>query len=460
VRRACALLLVLAAGLAARAAGADEAADEARRKKIEEAKRAAAADEEAFRARVNAAIDRGVAWLRSKQKKTGNVPAYGDGLPKNSYNPMDTGVNALALLTLAKAGVGPTDPAADRLLEWCRASYANMRGLKALTVYSASVLLLAMDALYATSEPPPDAKPEGGDDRYAPPRPTTPAKRPPCRRPAAVASLTKEIVEFLRKSQHASGGWRYPGNPIDAPPGDADLSNTQYALLALNAAGRCGVDVPPEVYVRALGYLLREQEADGLETEIWVENPAWEPGIDDPPRFRVAAKAKARGWTYLPGRKEPSTGSMTVGAIGSLAIVKERLEAAKALPPETRAKIDRAIVDGLAWTSDAFTVEDNPVMPPAPAMWHYYYLYGLERMGSLVGVRHVGKNDWYRMGADHLVAAQKKDGSWKSSPGVRPTDHTESEVVQTCFALLFLRRSTPPPLVPVTPPVLTTTATD
>jgi hypothetical protein len=449
------LVAALVAGAGARGAAADDAA-EARRRKVEEAKRAAAEDEAAFRARVNEAIDRGVAWLRSQQKKTGNLPAYGDRLPKNTYDPMDTGVNALGLLALAKSGVGPEDPAADKLLEWCRASYANMRGLKASTVYSSSVLLLAMDALHATPEPPDEGKkPDGPGSRYAPPARAEPPKRKPCKRPAAVASLTKEIVEFLRKSQHASGGWRYPGNPIKAPEGDADMSNTQYALLALNAAARCGVDVPTETWTKALGYLLREQEADGLETDLFAENPAWEPGIDDPPRFRVVGKAKARGWTYLPGRKEPSTGSMTVGAVGSLAIVKERLEAAKALPPETRAKIDRAMIDGLAWVSDAFTVEDNPVVPAAPAMWHYYYLYGLERMGSLVGVRFLGKNDWYRAGAEHLMAAQGKDGSWTSSPGVRPTDHTESQVVQTCFALLFLKRSTPPPLVPVTPPVLT-----
>ena len=34
-------------------------------------------------------------------------------------------------------------------------------------------------------------------------------------------------------------------------------------------------------------------------------------------------------------------------------------------------------------------------------------------------------------------------------------DENESEVVQTCFALLFLKRSTSPPTVPITPAALT-----
>ena len=103
-----------------------------------------------------------------------------------------------------------------------------------------------------------------------------------------------------------------------------------------------------------------------------------------------------------------------------------------------------------------FTVTDNPVVPPAPAMWHYYYLYGLERVGSLTGVRWVGKNDWYRLGADHLIGAQTKDGGWQSAAMAgKPADNTESEIVQTCFALLFLKRATTPPTVPITPPMLT-----
>jgi hypothetical protein len=355
------------------------------------------------------------------------------------------------LLTLAKSGAGLDDKTVERLAAYCKVDYADMKSKKNVKVYSAAVLLMALDALHN-----PGAKEEVSTkgDRYGS---TTVRKKTPCKYPGAVAGLVEELVKFLEKSQVVKvGGWRYPGNDVGAPQGDVDLSNTQYALLGLNAAARCGVSVPPEVYVRAMEYVLREQEKDGIPTDLWVENAAWEPGADEVPRFRAAGKRKARGWTYLPGQKEPSTGAMTTAGVACLAIVKERLQDAGKLVPAAGHRLDAAILDGLAWLTDAFTVTDNPVVPPAPAMWHYYYLYGLERVGSLTGVRFVGKNDWYRLGADHLLAAQTKDGGWQSAAMAgKPADNTESEIVQTCFALLFLKRATTPPTVPVTPPMLT-----
>jgi hypothetical protein len=147
---------------------------------------------------------------------------------------------------------------------------------------------------------------------------------------------------------------------------------------------------------------------------------------------------------------------MTCAGLAGLAVVKERLGEAGKLTPELGRRLDSAMLDGFAWLSDAFTVTDNPVLPRGAAMWHYYYLYGLERVGSLTGIRHHAKQDWYRVGAEHLLGAQEKTGGWKEADSkVRPADSTESAITQTCFALLFLKRATTPPSVPVTPPVLT-----
>ncbi len=463
VRRLPRLALVLAvftSGTAPRAARAGDPAEDAkaeeRKQKIEEAKRAIAQDREAFQARVDSAIDRGVVWLRGQQRNTGNFPAFGDHLPKDTYQPMDLGVNALVLLTLAKSGVTPDDKALKRLESYCGSDYAKMKGQKWVKVYTAATLIMALDALYNPAEPGP---PQALTDRYG----NTPAapKKKPCKYPPTVARWIEELVDFLRKSQLlAVGGWRYPGNDIGAPAGDVDLSNTQYALMGLNTAARCGIHVPNDVYLKALDYVTKEQEkdSDAGSTELFHENPAWEPGFDDPPRFLSSGKTKTRGWTYLQGLKEPCTGSMTVAGVTCLAIVKERLADTGKLTPAIQHRIDRALLDGLGWLTDAYTVEDNPVVPPAPAMWHYYYLYGLERIGSLTGVKWLGKNDWYREGADHLVGAQQKDGGWMSAADrdkTKPADNTESAVVQTCFALLFLKRATAPPAVPITPPALT-----
>src|SRR5438105_1920022 len=275
----------------------DPAAAEARKRKVEAAKKVLADDRADFEKRVSAAIDRGVAWLRTQQKNTGNFPSFNDHLPPNTYDPIDLGLNALVLLTLAKSGVPSEDKAIQKVKAWCLSDYVIIKKMKKMMVYSASTLLMALDAVDN-----PQAKEESDvkRDRYG--GTTITSKKTPCKYPAADQALVEELAKFLRDSQLAKiGGWRYPGNDIGSTPGDVDLSNTQYALFGLNAAARCGVSVPLDLLQRTLEDVIREQEKDGMPSELFIENPAWEPGFDDPPRFLSAGKRKARGWTYLPG---------------------------------------------------------------------------------------------------------------------------------------------------------------
>jgi hypothetical protein len=83
-------------------------------------------------------------------------------------------------------------------------------------------------------------------------------------------------------------------------------------------------------------------------------------------------------------------------------------------------------------------------------LWQYYWLYGLERAGVLAGVTHVGNHDWYLEGARYLLEARRDDGSWIGGPaleggaredGVGP-DAPTANLLDTCFALLFLKRAT------------------
>jgi hypothetical protein len=170
-------------------------------------------------------------------------------------------------------------------------------------------------------------------------------------------------------------------------------------------------------------------------------------------RFVEVGETEARGWGYLPGHVELPTGSMTCAGVTCLALAKERLWTRKKLEPKLAARIDRGMLNGLAWLQDHFTVEDNP---EPPNQWHYYYLYGLERTGAKTGIRWLGRRDWYLEGALHLLAAQTKEGGWKeASASGKPADSTESAITQTCFALLFLKRATQKPPIPLAPPVLT-----
>ena len=402
-----------------------------------------------LQAKIDAAIERGVVWLRGRQRNTGAYPAFGDNLPANTYNPLDPGVNALVVQTLAHCGVAKTDPAIQKCLTVVRADYAKNKGQDTVYTYTAATIILALLAAHVGEEAAVEIK----RDRYGNPIP--PKRRKPCKLPPGDRRLIQELVKFLVRAQvKPAGGWRYPGNPVDSVEADTDLSNTQYALLALDAAARCRIEAPVETWKLAAEHLLREQEEEGIEVPVWIENEDWEEGQDEAARFKEAGQTQARGWCYLPGHNALATGSMTCAGVTCLAIVKEWLWARKALEPELRRRLDKGMLDGLAWLGDHFTVEDNP--DPPENMWHYYYLYGLERTGAKTGVKYLARHDWYREGAVHLLAAQEENGGWKSAAALgKPADNTESEITQTCFALLFLKRATRKPVIPVTPPVIT-----
>ena len=90
-------------------------------------------------------------------------------------------------------------------------------------------------------------------------------------------------------------------------------------------------------------------------------------------------------------------------------------------------RADKDVLEGMQWINKNFLVTDNP---GRPGKWHYYYLYGLERAGMLFGTETIGDHKWYREGAEQLLSAQS-GGGW-------------GNVVDTCFAILFLRRATRP----------------
>jgi hypothetical protein len=62
----------------------------------------------------------------------------------------------------------------------------------------------------------------------------------------------------------------------------------------------------------------------------------------------------------------------------------------------------------------------------------FYFLWALERVAVAYGLKTIGNRDWYAWGAEVLLARQQRGGVWEGQYG---------ESVDTCFALLFLRRA-------------------
>jgi hypothetical protein len=239
----------------------------------------------------------------------------------------------------------------------------------------------------------------------------------------ATAGLERDAVllasdaDWLIKAQikpgetrGVSGMWTY-----SVGPGRGDQSNSQYALLGLHAASEAGVPVPAQVWAQARLAWQKSQRPDG-------------------------------SWSYIPFLpREPATGSMTCAGITSLVITgikrfqgQERLDGNQIIDcgqGAVNAELQRA----LDWMGARFQIRQNIGLGN---VWRYYYLYGLERAGRLTGQRFFGEHDWYREGADALVAEQDKvTGLW------RGVGAEQSPQVATSFALLFLAKGRAPVLV-------------
>jgi hypothetical protein len=107
-----------------------------------------------------------------------------------------------------------------------------------------------------------------------------------------------------------------------------------------------------------------------------------------------------------------------------------------------RAKNDDQVADGLAALGrdlDRIATRGRK----RPAYPDVYYLYSVGRTGALYALPRIGGVDWYRWGAEGLLASQAADGAW---PPRRPEESSDGflttygKPVDTAFALLFLKR--------------------
>jgi len=186
-----------------------------------------------------------------------------------------------------------------------------------------------------------------------------------------------------------------------------DNSNSQFAVLGLHSAVHSGIKIPREVWERV------------------------EKHFHD---MQVADVGTSGGWGY---KTFGVNGSMTCAGLASLVVARHHLGLDKSAP-------DPAVVRGLEWLAGYFTVEENPGYNSVSAPHdQYYYLYGLERVGVLAGTEFLGDHEWYPAGARYLLAHQAADGSWLSAKSP-PTadDEGRKRYLDTCYAILFLRRAT------------------
>jgi Domain of unknown function (DUF4159) len=317
---------------------------------------------------VEQAIRNGVKFLKDRQRADGSWPEVAPNAR--------TGPTSLAALALLTAGENVRSPTIQQTLTF-------LRGFGPQQLNSTYAIGL-QTMVYAAAEPEHD-------------------------RARIVAN-----VEWLENTQHKNarrelwpGNWTY--TDFRALPGDS--SNTQYALLGLNAASEAGVPVKPEVWELSRAYFELFQNRDG-------------------------------GWGYTPRHKQ-SSASMTCAGISSLIICgSRRFQSHEHLEGEKINRCSEGAFDlylnrAIDWLAKNFDVHQNL---GHGQQYKLYYLYGLERAGRLAGVRFFGQNDWYRLGAEELVRQQNKLSGFWNGPG-------ENELVGTSLALLFLAKGRAPVLI-------------
>lgn len=366
--------------------------------------------------RVDAAVDKAAGFIKAKQD-----PADGQFKDKWSHAyPM--GETALSLLALLKAGVASDDPIIKR-------GFKAMMSLPFKKIYSVSIGILAIEARYA-----PDAETlAASGDPYR----SVARKRFKKKARGADKRWLTAATRYLCQHQGADGLWAYPFN------GDRDVSNAQFALLGLKSSKRLGIAVPDQIWLKSLKGLLAIQERSGP-----VVPPFSVPAAEGPIRLLEGkssagaegtterATFRARGWGYKGG--DGARGSMTAAGVACLVVLKSELERRRGFDKKWGPAVDQALRDGSAWLASRFRADANP---GAELDWLFYYLYTLERAGTLSGAERFGDHAWHRAGTDHILSLQHGDGRFEKNGG---NGEKDGSLAGTCLAVLFLKRSTVP----------------
>jgi hypothetical protein len=422
------------------------------------------------KAKVEAAIKKGLAWIKARQAADGS---FDEGY--KSQFPI--GPTALAGLTLIKGG---DDPKSVEL----RKAFHYLARTPYRRTYGTGILLMAIEALYAPTKQQLEAKP-------------SPFKTAVRKRFKKAKGPHKKLLfsgaQWLLKTKHAPM-WGYPfGGSNDAfqtGGKEWDHSNTQYALLGLASAKRLGFKLPGPALFSVLDQMLAGQQKSGPKVKPFFV-PAAEVSFKnldklakDLAKYKINAKKGkpddtvtrvrefhetykpgpmfARGWAYFPvgevGSGPPNNHpagkapqlrqagpSMTAASLAIVILLKAALEDQGKYRKRYQRRVDQAIRDGAAYLAKNWTLTD----PGHP----YYYLYGLERVGVLTGVHRFGDHWWFHEGGKKLLSSQNADGSWGNASPVAQGGIGQplNALPQTCFSVLFLSRATVP-LVPKLPP--------
>lgn len=341
---------------------------------------------------IGEAVEKGADWLLKRFK---------DGF----RNDRESDTPELVLLTLSHAGVSAKEPvfqAALKAVLESKLEFTYRVATQAMALSKINPWLhrarLAHCAQWLVETQLP-----GGEWGY-PGAPRTPGYtkvNPPVTEAQAKGGPKAEIIKIARY-----------GGTSEAFTGKGDFSNTQFALLGLRACTEARIQIDKEVWDAALKYQVKYQQEDG-------------------------------SWGYVIGGEQDMLGyaSLTCAGAAGVAICAHGMKKGS---PKSHPAVKRA----LSWLKKNWTPSSNRFAEEssiiAPSSWQYYHLYSVERAGQILGLKKIGKRDWYAEGAHWLLAQQKGDGSWQETTSAGEFTARYLHTSDTCFAILFLTLATPP----------------
>jgi squalene-hopene/tetraprenyl-beta-curcumene cyclase len=346
------------------------------------------------RAQIVASYDKGLDFLLTKQK---------DGIWSVQGKP-HAGFTGLAITPFLERpdGVRESDkPVVAKSLQWIASQLAEDGGIKApeSSNYETSVVIMAL----AASK---DAKYKDDVAR-------------------AAAYIKKQ--QFVDEKDPSYGGIGYGDDGMRS-----DLSNTQYALAALAAAG---VPKDDPLYQKALVFLSRtqnrkENEAPGEPTE-WKD-----------PNGKKVVRGNDGGAAYAPGNGEHTgfdtapDGTQVLRSYGSMTYALLRCYHLAGLDQK-----DGRVKAAVDWISKHWTVDANPGMPDDNKRDGLYYYYSaIAKTLPAMGIDRItlpdGKSvDWRSDLSKKLMAEQTPTGMWINAG---PRWMESDPVLATGYALTAL----------------------
>jgi hypothetical protein len=346
---------------------------------------------------VQPAVDRGVASLRA-QLKAGNLAAMDQRIAKARV-----GIASLIGLTLLECGARPDDLDVESVAGTLRAEGASLH-----ETYVISAALLFLNRLD-------EARKLDAKDR----------------------ALARRLALQLVLGQTPSGRWGYTVPEAPSPVEEAKLletlrsetfkpahgtsttvSNTQFAMLALWGARKHGVPVKSSLLALAGSFR----------------------GTQLPPG----------SWQYAASESGVLHSTSTCAALIALAMEKALLEDREFVSAKGRASAAAQgagekvpdLEKGFSYVAQSIGRKRGD---PGGASHGYvgtyfqadswgdtYFLWSVERLAMIYDRPKIGGKDWYDWGYRVLLEKQQPDGSWSDRHG---------PAVDTCFALLFLKRA-------------------